>query len=107
MAIGILSVGILVILQAVGFCSRIVGITNDTLNAMILAEDKLEELQYKERIKSLIQLNNSETNGKYRWEYTLTPDTDPNLYKCGLNITWNRLERNEKLGIITYLRNEK
>ncbi len=106
-AIGILSVGILVILQAVGFCSRIVSITSDTINALILAEDKLDELQYKEKTKALTQMNSSEKSGKYLWEYALALDPDLNLYKCELNVSWNRLERNEKLVINTYLRNEK
>ncbi len=106
-AIAILSVGILVILQAVGFCSRIAVITGDTINALILAEDKLQELQYKETNKKLTQLNNSGLKERYRWEYSLTPDADPNLYKCNLTLAWERASRNEKLAINTYLRNEK
>ncbi len=104
-AIGILSVGIIFILQALSVCARSSGIAADTLNALILAEDKLQELQYQEKTNPSPQMNSSGVTGKYRWDYALEISPPANrLYKCELNILWVKALRNEKLSVSTYFK---
>jgi len=104
-AIAILSVGIIFILQALSFCARSSGIAADTLNALILAEDKLQELQYQEKTNASSQMNSSGVTGKYRWDYALEISPPANrLYKCALNVIWERALRNEKLSVNTYFK---
>jgi len=100
----ILSVGILTILQALGLLARVTGISSDTLHAITLAEDKLQELQYKERSKQLTGIALSENKGKYGLVYNLEEVTDLPLYKCTFNIQWDRANRKEALVLNTYLR---
>lgn len=102
-AIAILSAGILVVLQAAGRCARITGITKDTLSALLLAEDKLQELQYKERSAQITETRGSGTSGKYAWNYDLEFNSSLNLYQCGLSISWESAGRDEKLTVNTFL----
>jgi len=102
-AIAILSAGILVVLQAAGHCARLAGISKDTLSALLLAEDKLQELQYKERSAQLTETAGSGINGKYAWSYDLEFNPSLNLYQCSLNMSWEKAGRDEKLAVNTFL----
>lgn len=104
-AIGVLSAGLIFILQALSFCARSSGVAADTLGALALAENKLQELQYRERNRLLTQMNDSGASGEYRWDYALEPDPSSGLlYKCSLNVTWERSLRSEKFSLAAYLR---
>ena len=61
-AVAILAVGITTILQAMGHSARVTGLSGDIVSALLLAEDKIQELEFKEKNKLLIL---TEESGKY------------------------------------------
>lgn len=105
-AIVILSSGITVVLQAISFSSRITGLSCEMIKAVLLAEDKMQELDFKEKQGWLNQEPQKleGKNGKFVWEYTLILDEDLNLYKLDFGLSWKRQRREEGLNLKTYLR---
>lgn len=104
--VAILSLGIVVILEALAFSTRATGLSRDVINAVFLAEDKIQELEFKEK-QNLIDKEPTQVRDvkdKFTWEYSLNLDPDLNLYKLNLNISWQKLNREEKLNLDTYLR---
>lgn len=105
-SVAILSVGITVVLQAFSFSARAGGLSCDIINALFLAEDKIQELEFKEK-QNLIGAEPAQVNGKnskFDWVYTLNFDPELNLYKLNLDVTWQRLSRKEAINLDTYLR---
>ncbi len=105
-SIAILSVGITVVLQALSFSARMSGLSCDIINAVFLAEDKLQELEFKEK-QNLIDKQPSEIkdkSSKFDWSYLLTPDPKFNLNKLLFDISWQAANRKEELVLNTYLR---
>ena len=108
-AVAILSIGIIVVLQALSFCARVTGLSCDYINAVFLGEDKIQELEFNVSQK-LIDLDKELTktgveNDKFNWEYQLLDlKPDLNLYKLNFKIMWERLNRNEIIDVNTYLR---
>lgn len=104
--VAILSLGITVVLQAFAFSSRATGISNDTINAAFLVQDKVQELEFKERqgLISEVPPEIKETKDKFTWQYSLILDPGLNLYKLNLDIRWQKLNREERLSLNTYLR---
>jgi len=104
--IAILSAGITVILQAFSFSSRVTGLSSDIIKAVFLAEDKLQELDFKEKQGLVQQEPALQTGiyGKFQWKDSLSFDTDVNLYKLDFTVSWQRAKENEEINIGTYLR---
>ena len=105
-AIGILSVGIITVLEAFSFSARVTGLSADMVSAVFISEDKLQELEYKEakgKIKDEPDSASGQT-GKFSWEYSLSLDTALDLYKLDYRITWVKAGREEQISINTYLR---
>lgn len=105
-AIAILSIGIVTVLQAFSFSTRVAGIAFDIINAVFLAEDKMQELEFKEK-QNLINREPKEAEDKkdkFAWKYVLNPEPDLNLYRLDFDITWQRADRKERIGLNTYLR---
>lgn len=105
-AVAILAVGLVSILQAFSFCARALGATSDILEAVYLAKDKIQELEFKEKNNLLdsIPKEYSDREDKFFWAYVLAEDTDRELYKLDFKITWARPGRNSQLELSTYLR---
>ncbi len=104
--IAILSAGITVILQAFSFSARVTGLSNDIVKAVFLAEDKLQELDFKEK-QGLIRQEpplNSGVSDKFQWKNELSFDPDLNLYKLNFTINWQRAKENEEINAKTYLK---
>lgn len=104
--IAILSAGITVILQAFSFSARVTGLSNDIVKAVFLLEDKLQELDFKEK-QGLIRQEpslNSGVSDKFQWKNELSFDPDLNLYKLNFTINWQRAKENEEINVKTYLR---
>lgn len=104
--VGILSVGIVMVLEALSFSAQVTGLACDIMNLVFLAEDKIQWLEFKERNGPLGEepKEASETLRSFKWEYTLNLVPDPPLYKLDLDITSNRTKRQEILHLNTYLR---
>lgn len=106
--VGIVSTGIVFILQALSFCARVTGLSCDITNAVFLAEDRVQELAFKERKNQITNEQKDAKLDKFTWNYTI--DLDPDLitlYKLNFDITWQRLNREERLNLSTYLKNSK
>lgn len=106
-SVGILSIGIVVILQAFSFSARAAGRSCDIINALLLAEDKMQELEFMEKISAIPSEGKSGVNEKFSWRYDIALDPKLVLYKVNFNIFWDRPERKEEIKLSTYLRNEE
>jgi len=107
--LGILSAGIVTVLQAFAFSARITGLSCDMVEAVFLGEDKIQELEFNESqdlIKNTPQ-DGRGTQDKFEWVYTLTPDPNLKLYWLDFTVSWTRARRNEGLDINTCFRYEK
>ncbi len=103
-SVAILSIGITVILQALAFSSRMAGLSCDITDVVFLAEDKIQELEFKEKQDLIQEELISDRNGKFDWEYGINLDPALNLYKLNLKVNWQKLGRKEELNLNTYLR---
>lgn len=103
--LAILSGGIVAVLQALAFSSRITGLSCDTLRALILAEDKLGELDYKTRAGLITEASaESGRQAGFKWSYALAQsDEHPGLYKFDLDVNWQRGSREENLELSSWL----
>ena len=105
-SIAILSVGIVAVMQAITYSVRSAGLSCDMASVIFLAQDKIQELEYKET-SSLIGSQPKESQGsqdKFNWQYALNLVTDLNLYKLDFDVGWKRQNRQESLHLETYLR---
>ncbi|MBU0709636.1 MAG: prepilin-type N-terminal cleavage/methylation domain-containing protein [Candidatus Omnitrophica bacterium] len=104
--VAVLSVGIVAILQGISFSARLTGLSGDIVRAVFLAEDKLQELSFIEK-QGLIEEIPQEINGaegKFGWRYNLLLDSDLDLYKLNLEVSWKRSDRQEEVSLATYLK---
>lgn len=103
-AVAILSVGIIACLQAISFSARVTGLSCDYIDAVFLAEDKIQELELKEKQNLLQEEEAKDSRDKFNWNYSLKLDPDLKLYRLNFYISWERLNRNESINIDTYLK---
>ena len=104
--IAILSAGITVILQAIAISSRTTGLSGDMVKAVFIAEDKLQEIDFKEK-KGLIKQEPYESKGefeKFKWKNILGFDTDLSLYNMNFVVNWQRSNKTQEINVRTYLR---
>ena len=104
--VAILSTGIVVVLQTFSYSARMTGLSGDIINAVFLAEDKLQELGYKER-RRLIEKEPPQVKDKkdkFEWGYNITLDQDLDLYRLDFDVSWQRANRQEDLQLNTYLK---
>jgi len=107
--VAILSVGIVAVLQALTYSVKVTGTACDTVKAVFLAEDLAQELGYKEK-NNLIDkaLSDRGEFDKYSWGYNLSLNPGQNaLYDLELAVSWQRLNRSEKIELFTYLYPQK
>lgn len=105
-SIAILSVGLMAVLQALSFSARMAGLSCDITNAVFLAEDKMQEMELKEK-QNLINKQPRQAKArenKFDWFYVLNSDAVSSLYRLEFNISWQSANRKEGLKLNTYLR---
>lgn len=105
-AIAILTTGIIVVLQAFSYSARITGLSSDIIQAVSLTQDKMQELEFKEK-QGLLTQEPSEVEGKegkFEWQYLLEADTDLKLYNLNFSIWWQRANRKEEIILNTFLK---
>jgi type II secretion system protein I len=105
-AIAILSVGITAVLQAVSYSTSVAGLSCDMISAVMLAEDNLQELEYKESNKLLSgeAADGSGTLDRFNWSRTLEPEEDLDLYRLKFSVNWQKRNKQEGFTVDTYLR---
>jgi hypothetical protein len=106
LAVAILSITAIASLQAISFSARLSGLSQDLVKAVFISEDKLQELEFKEKMGFL---NNEPASfqgkdDKFSWKYNLNFDQELKLYRLDFSVFWNRLKRQESLDISTYLK---
>lgn len=105
-AIAILSAGIVVVMEAIVFSTRAAGLSCDVVSAVFLAEDKLQELEYKEA-NSIISNEPEESEGsrdKFSWKRTFKLDPGVGLYVMDMELKWKTKSWQESFGVQTYFR---
>jgi|GEM_PF-3573100 len=108
-AIAILSIGIVMVLQALSVTSRVTALCSDLASATFLGEDKMQEWQFKEKY-GLITAEPSaaeEKTGKFTWQYVFNLDRGLNLYLLNSSVSWQRANTQEKINLNTYLDNNE
>jgi len=105
-SIAILEIGVTAALQAFSAAMKTSALSGDIINAVFLAEDKIQELEFKERMHLIEQEPAEEKNskGKFEWQYSLNLNKDLNLYELSLDIFWGKLNPKNSLKLNTYLR---
>ncbi len=105
-AAAILSTGLITIFKAFSFSAKSVGISADLTNAVFLAEEKIQELEFTRKINStsLGQLDNNGKVGKFDWNYTASFLPDLNLYALNFDVFWRKANEARDVRIDTYLR---
>jgi len=106
LSIAILSTGIVVILQGFTFSTRSAALSSDMIQAIFLAKDKLQELEFKEN-NALIAFeppDSRKTVGRFQMRFLNELNKDLNLYTLNAEIAWKRSKREEKMTMQTYLR---
>jgi Tfp pilus assembly protein PilV len=102
-AVGVLSVGIVFILQAESFSARVTGISGDMANAVFLAQDLMQEIEFQEQAGQIIEGSKSGESAKFKWNYSISTEGSLGLDKLNLVINWERAGRKEELDLATYL----
>ena len=100
----ILAIGIVAVLESFGYSARMTALSCDIIRAVNLAEDRLQELAFKEGSGKLADIDETGSDSKFNWHYKLALDQDyQSLYRLSFDINWERSKRRELIGIDTYL----
>lgn len=103
--VAVLSGGITVILQAFIFCGRTTGASCDTVRGIFLAEDKMQELEFKTNNQIITEpVSQAGQYDGFRWEYRLFEEEDKaGLYKMDLEVRWGKPVREQNLELTSWL----
>lgn len=105
--VAILGIGITTVARALSSCAGLTGFYGDIVNALLLIEDKMQDLEYKENNHTInsIPKTNQESEGKFNLGYNMEVDRDkPELYKIDLKVQWQRKNRQQDISITSLLR---
>ena len=105
--LAILAIGIVVVLESISYSTRMTALSCDVIRAVFLAEDKLQELSFKEGTGNItdIEETGADAANKFRWHYKIEKNRDYNAsLNLNFNINWERSKRLEEIGVDTYLR---
>jgi type II secretion system protein I len=105
LAVGILSVGIISCLQALSFSAKASGLSFDYLSASFLAQDKIQELEFREKSGNLKSgEQTSEKKDKFDISCSLNQSLEQTLLDADIQVGWERSGRKETLEINTCLK---
>ena len=105
--ISVLAVGLTVVLQAMSYSARVTRFSNELIQAVLLGQDIIQELEFKET-KGLLKKDVWEGRGEkgfLQWSYGVSPYLDfDSLQLLDLRLTWKSFTREQELDIKTMLR---
>jgi len=104
-SVGILAAGIVFVLQALSFCAKSAGVVADNVQAVFLAEDLLQRLEYEAGSTGISQQDAGDRLGKFLWSYRISADPDLKLWELKLGLNWESSRRKDNLILTTYLKN--
>lgn len=99
--VAILSVGIILIMQAFSYSACLTGLSYDMIRAVFLSQDKMQEMEFKERLGLAIE-GLSDTKDKFEYGFTLGSGPVDSLGQLDFKIKWQRRNRNEEINLNTY-----
>ncbi len=108
-AVAILSLGLIMVLQGIARCSGLMNIAQNNLEATLLAEDKMAEMEIAVRQEGdpSFEGANGETeegNISLRWQVELSPDPDyEGLYSVTDTVYWTEGKRSGISSLDSYL----
>ena len=103
-AIAIISVGIVFVIQALGFSAKGSALHSDYLRASLLAEDAIQNLELRQAQQLIGEEISQDKNGKFDSSMVIGFDDTLNLYKMDLKISWLASKKTEELKLSTYYR---
>lgn len=105
-SIAVLAILLAVILQAFSFSIRASKLACNIIEATFLANDKLQELEFKEKNNQIDNTDSEITEIKniYTWKYSISALPELNLHLLNFYITWKTMRQDDKLEVNTYLR---
>ncbi len=105
-ATAILSTGLIVVLRAISFSARATGVSLDLSRAIFLADDKMQELEFKN--KGLLNAKEArEDRGKedkFEYQYIIKPEPDSDLFSVEFEVSWKRANEARSVSLNTYIR---
>lgn len=105
-AVGVLAVAITVILQSLSYSARITGLSGDINAAVLLARDKLQELEFAQARGELTAGKVSGLKNKFSWSYNLSEiNQNSKLYKVDCEISWSRMDQEQDIRFASDLKN--
>lgn len=102
--VAILSIGLVLILQAFSTSVKANGLSRDITRACFLAESKISELEVRQEKGIEIPSQNQAEVGRFIWDYQITPLEDPALSILKFRVLDKKLKKGEILEIVTYLK---
>jgi prepilin-type N-terminal cleavage/methylation domain-containing protein len=103
-AIAIISVGIVFVIQALGFTAKASAVVSNYLRASLLAEDRIQGLEFAEAQQIIGEENSLEKNGNFDILTKISFDDKFGLYQLGLKINWPESKRTEGFELSAYYR---
>ncbi len=105
-AVAILAIGVSAVIRALAFSARVAGLSCDITEAVTLSRDKIQELEFRvgKNILGPALMQADGAKEKFSWHYALTQEPDLNLYRLNFTVNWQRMGREEKLNLDTYLK---
>lgn len=105
-ATAILISGVAVVAKSFSHCAHAAAICSDTLRAVLLAENKMQELELKEKAGIIAfepkQIRDSQ--GKFDLECDIAGSAESKLYTLDMRLSWERLNERRSFALTTYLR---
>lgn len=105
--VAILGIGITTVTRALSYCAGLTGFYGDIVNALLLIEDKMQDLEYMENNHTLNSATktNQASEGNLNWNYNMQADRDkPELYKIDFKVQWQRKNQHQDISITSLLR---
>jgi prepilin-type N-terminal cleavage/methylation domain-containing protein len=102
--VAILSIGLVLILQAFSASVKASGLSRDITRACFLAESKISELEVRQEKGIEIPSQDQAEVDRFIWDYEITPLKDPALSILKFNVSNKKPKREEILEIVTYLK---
>jgi hypothetical protein len=107
-AAGILTAGIVAVLQAIVFAGNVAASSNETAKALLLAQDKLQELEIRQVRRGFMPGEVSGQASFLNWKCAVRPTEKlPGAYAVAFDAAWLRHGKEERIGFETYVRQTK
>ena len=104
--VGILSMGMMGVVKGIAFAGRMAALSGDIMTAVLVAQEKFQEFEWKEKGKALpaIESSGEEEVGKFHFLYQWAPDHDLGLGLWDARVSWKAMEKENDIPAQTFFR---